>query len=175
MALKKLKPQAVKILKMVHILFAFSWTIGALVLCLLLFITYPQSGDELFMRSRMLQIVDDYFIIPGAIGGFITGLIYSVWTNWGFFKHPWIMIKWILIILQTLIGTFVLGPPLNDNVVIADQLRDTALTNPDFISNIQTTQIVGIIQTIFLFFVIVISVQKPWKRKKQTMTENASR
>jgi uncharacterized membrane protein len=164
--MKKLNPQAVKILKIFHILFAFGWMIGAIVLCVLIFITYPVSGDELYMRSRILQIVDDYFIICGAIGSFVTGLIYSLWTNWGFFKHTWIIVKWIMIILQILFGTFVLGPCLNDNVVIADQLRDVALTDPTFLKNIQTTQIWGTVQTTLLLFVIVISVQKPWKRKK---------
>lgn len=97
---RKLKPQGVKILKMLHIIFAFSWVIGGLALCLLVFITQPQSGDELYMRSRILQIIDDYFIIYGAMGAFVTGLVYSIWTNWGFFKHPWIVVKWIMIILQ---------------------------------------------------------------------------
>ena len=165
MAVKKLHPQAIKILKIFHILFGFSWTIGALALCLLLFITNPQSGDELYMRSRMLQIVDDYFIVCGATGALITGLMYSVWTNWGFFKHPYIVVKWILIVLQILTGMFVLATPLDDNILLADQLRDVALTDPIFLNNLQTTQIVGIIQTIFLLFVIVISVQKPWKKK----------
>ena len=166
MAIKKLKPQAVKILKMFHILFAFMWTVGALALCVLIFITYPETGDELYMRSRILQILDDYFIIYGATGAFFTGLIYSIWTNWGFFKHTWIIVKWTMIILQMLLGTFVLGPVLNNNVVIADQLRDLALIDPMFLGNILTTQIWGTIQTALLLLVIIISVQKPWKRKR---------
>ncbi|MBB4037213.1 putative membrane protein [Dysgonomonas hofstadii] len=166
MEIKKLKPQAAKILKMFHIFFAFCWIIGGVTLCLLIFITYPESGDELYMRSRILQIVDDYFIIYGASGAFLTGLIYSIWTNWGFFKHPWIIVKWIMTILQIIFGTFVLGPCINNNVVIAGQLRDAAFTDPVFLENIQTTQIWGTVQTILLLAVIAISVQKPWKKKK---------
>ena len=166
MELKKLTPQAVKILKMFHIFFAFCWIIGGVALCLLVFITFPESGDELYMRSRILQIVDDYFIIYGASGAFITGLIYSLWTNWGFFKHPWIIVKWIMTILQIIFGTFVLGPCINNNVIIANQLRDAALTDPVFLENIQTTQVWGTVQTVLLLAVIAISVQKPWKKKK---------
>jgi len=166
MATKKLKPQAIKILKMFHILFAFMWIVGALALCVLIFVTYPETGDELYMRSRALQILDDYFIIPGATCAIITGLIYSIWTNWGFFKHRWIVVKWVLAILQTLFGTFVLGPCLNNNVVIADQLRDATLTDPVFLNNVQSTQIWGTVQSVFLVLVIVISVQKPWKKRK---------
>lgn len=166
MEIKKLRTQGVKILKMFHILFAFCWIIGGLALCVLLFTTFPQSGDELYMRSRILQIVDDYFIIYGALGVFATGLIYSIWTNWGFFKHTWIIVKWIMTILQILFGTFVLGPCINNNVIIADQLRDIAFTDPVFLDNLQTTQLWGTIQVALLLIVIVISVQKPWKKKK---------
>lgn len=166
MKIRNLKPQSVKVLKIFHIFFSFSWVIGSLALCLLIFITHPESGDTLYLRSRILQIIDDYFIISGALGAFFTGLIYSIWTNWGFFKHPWIIVKWIMTILQILFGTFVLGPCINDNVLIADQLRDVALTDPIVLNNIQTTQILGTTQASLLLFIVIISVLKPWKRKK---------
>jgi hypothetical protein len=76
MKMKKLKSSSVKILKMFHILHAFSWLVGCLALCFGLFLTFPESGDELYMRSRMLQITDDWLIIPGGTGAIITGLIY---------------------------------------------------------------------------------------------------
>jgi len=164
--MRKLNSQGVKILKMFHIFLAFCWIVGGLTLCLLVFTTYPESGDELYMRSRILQIVDDYFIIYGAIGAFVTGLIYSIWTNWGFFKHNWITVKWILILLQMLVGTFVLGPYINNNVEISDRLRDAALTDAEFLHNIKMGLIWGSIQTAFLIVYIWISVQKPWKKKK---------
>lgn len=116
------------------------------------------------MRSRILQIIDDYFIICGAFGSLITGLIYSIWTNWGFFKHRWIIVKWVMIILQMAFGTWALGPCINNNVIIANQLRDAALTDPVFLDNIQTTQIWGTVQTVLLLVLIFISVQKPWKK-----------
>jgi hypothetical protein len=166
MAIKKIRLQAIKILKMVHIFFAFEWIIGGIALCLLLFITCPQTGDELYMRSRILQIVDDYFIIPGAICASITGLIYNIWTNWGFIKHLWIIVKWAMAVIQGLFGLFVLVPCIDNNVIIADRLRYAALADPEFVSNIQILQILGTIQSAFLVLVIVISVQKPWKEKK---------
>lgn len=166
----KLKPQGIKILKMFHIFFAFSWVIGGLVLCFLILTTHPESGGELYMRSRILQIVDDYFVVYGALGTFFTGLIYSIWTNWGFFKHTWITVKWVMTILQIAFGTFVLGPCINNNVILADQLRDAALTNPALLDNIRTTQTLGTIQVALLLVIIVISVQKPWKKKKTNIT-----
>ena len=166
MKINKLKPQAVKILKMFHILFAFGWIIGCVALCLGLLLTAPETGDELYMRSLMLKIIDDFLIIPGAILVALTGVIYGAWTNWGFFKHRWLTVKWIMTILQAVIGTFVLGPCINGNVIIADQLRDTALTDPAFLQNLDTTMTWGIGQTVCVLLYIIISVQKPWKKKK---------
>lgn len=165
MKLKKLNPQGVKILKMAHIFFAFSWIVGALALCTLLFATQPQSGDELYMRSQALKILDDWFIICGALGSLFTGLIYSAFTSWGFFKHRWVSVKWVLTIAQILFGTFVLGPCINGNLEISKTLRAAALSDPTFIENIRITQIGGTAQACVLFCYIVISVQKPWKNR----------
>jgi hypothetical protein len=52
-------------------------------------------------------------------------------------------------------------------VMIADQLRDMALADPVFLANIQTTKILGAVQMALLLFVIIISVQKPWKKNKR--------
>jgi len=166
MARKKLKPQSIKILKMIHIIFAFGWLIGGITLCLLVFIITPTSGDELFMHSRILQIIDYYFIIPGALGALITGLVYSIWTNWGFFKHRWITVKWVMIIIQIISGTFILGPCIDENVVIANQFRDAALFDVVFLNNLQITKTLGTIQTVMILFLVIISVQKPWKKIK---------
>jgi hypothetical protein len=76
MTTKKLKPQGIRILKMFHIFFAFCWIVGALAITFLLFATRPETGDELYMRSRILQLVDDYFVIAGA-----TGLVISHWLS----------------------------------------------------------------------------------------------
>lgn len=56
----------------------------------------------------------------------------------------------ILKMLHIFFGTFVLGPCINNNVVIASQLRDAAFSNPEFLTNIETTQVWGTIQTILL-------------------------
>jgi len=165
--MKKLGSTGVKVLKIFHLFFAMLWICGAIALATIAFISEPSSGDELFMRSRIIQIIDDLLIIPGAIGCLLTGIIYGVWTNWGFFKHRWLTVKWVMTIAQMSFGTFILGPWVNDNVIISDKLRDAAFTDPSFISNFQNTQFWGSIQTSLLLLYIIISVIKPWKKSKQ--------
>ncbi|MDR0895438.1 MAG: hypothetical protein LBN06_09110 [Prevotellaceae bacterium] len=165
--MKKLNMQGVKILKMTHLLFTFLWVIGALTMQVVLFIAAPQTGDELFMRARILQIIDDYLIIGGANGALLTGLVYGIWTNWGFFKYRWIAFKWIMLVLQMLFGTFMLGPRLNENADIADALRDAAFIDPTFLANTAFAEVWGTVQTLLLIWVVIVSVQKPWGKKKK--------
>ena len=49
-------------------------------------------------------------------------------------------------------------------LTIADKFRDEALIDSVVLSNITTIQIWGTIQEVLLLMVIVISVQKPWKK-----------
>ncbi len=74
-------------------------------------------------------------------------------------------VKWILTVAQILFGTFALGPWLNGNVDIALKLRGTALSSPEFSQNASHIQIWGTVQVLFLLFMVIISVIKPWKKK----------
>lgn len=166
--MKKLSPQGVKILKMFHLFFAILWIGGGLTLVILFFSVNPANGDELYMKSRIVQIIDDYLIIPGAMASLLIGIIYGIWTNWGFFKYKWIIVKWIMTVVQILFGTFVLGPWVNENVEIASTLRDAAMDDATLLHNVKMSQIWGTVQVAILVLTfIVVSVQKPWKPKKK--------
>ncbi len=166
--MKKLGPQGIKVLKIVHLFFAVLWIGGAIGLLAILFLANPTNGDELYMSSRISQIVDDFLVIPGAIGSFFIGIVYGVWTNWGFFKHRWLVVKWIVTVAQILFGTFALGPWIDRNVEIAYELRDVALTNAEFLSNLEMSRIYGSIQTLLLVAVfLIVSVVKPWRPKRK--------
>lgn len=165
--MRKLGSQGVKILKIIHLFFAVLWIGGAIALLAVLFFAQPATGDELYMASRISQIIDDFLIIPGAIASFFIGIVYGVWTNWGFFKHRWLIVKWIVTIAQILFGTFVLGPWVDRNVEIANELRNIALTNTELLHNLEMSKLYGSIQTSLLIIVfLVVSVMKPWRKKR---------
>ena len=153
-----------KSLKMLHLFFAVMWIGGAIALLLVLFLTNPENGSEAYMRSLVLKIIDDCIIIPGAVGNLLVGILYGVWTKWGFFKQRWLIVKWVMTAGQILFGTFVLGPWVNTNVKLARELSDAVLTDPLFLHNIAQSKFWGSIQTACLLLYIVISVLKPWKK-----------
>jgi len=163
--MKKLNSNQIRILKIIHIFFFVSWIGGGIGLISLMFLAQPHFPDDIYMKYRSMQVIDDYIIIPGALGSLFTGLIYSIWTNWGFFRWRWLTVKWTLTVAQILFGTFALGPWLNGNVDIAMKLRAAALSNPGFAQNASHIQLWGTVQVLFLLFMVIISVIKPWKKK----------
>ena len=82
-------------LKGFHVTFACLWVGGGLTLTLMQLAMHATTGGELYGIDRSMKFIDDFIIIPGALGSLLTGLLYSLFTNWGFFKHNWITVKWV--------------------------------------------------------------------------------
>ncbi len=71
---------------------------------------YIGTGEELYMYNLMYHFIDMYILTPAAIATLLTGLIYSLFTKWGFFKHGWLVYKWLVTLAIIILGTFYLGP-----------------------------------------------------------------
>ena len=164
--MKTLSPQGIKILKIIHLLLAGIWIGGAVALTLLLFALSPDDAHGMYIKSRALQLIDDWMIIPGAVGCFLTGLVYAIWTKWGFFKHHWITVKWVLTVAMIAFGTVALGPWINGNVYpVAEIARYADAGNAEYAHNLLQSKIWGSLQTSLFLFIFAISVLKPWKKK----------
>ena len=50
--------------------------------------------------------MDLRILVPGAIGTLLTGLVYSIWTHWDWFKHRWSVVMWCICIFGIVFGTF---------------------------------------------------------------------
>jgi hypothetical protein len=163
--MKKMSARAQKWLKSFHILFAGLWVGAAVSLSLKQFIINPRDGMELYGITATLKFIDDFILIPGAIGSLLTALIYSLWTNWGWFKHRWITVKWCINILGVILGTFFLGPWLNGLPPIAQRLGLTALSDTTFSHNRRMLMIFGTFQAATIAFAFFISTLKPWRKR----------
>lgn len=163
--MKKLGAKGMKVLKTCHLVFVMMWVVGVMAMAVINLIE-AQSGDELYMSLFVNRFIDDALVIPGAILTVITAIIYGVSSNWGFFKHRWITVKWIVSVVVIIVGTFYFSPKLDRCIEIADQLRDAAFSNPELISNSQISLYGSFAQAGILIVLVVISVFKPWKKKK---------
>lgn len=170
--MKKLSSKGIKILKTVHLLLVMLWVTGVLAMAVL-FLLKPQSGDELYMTLKITLFIDWVFVIPGALLSVIVGIVYGTLTNWGFFKHRWIVVKWIVSVTVILVGTFYYSPNLEEALEIADRTRDAALNDPVVVANTAKALISSTVQGLALVVLVVISVFKPWKKKSGNTRKNA--
>lgn len=105
-------------------------------------------------------------VIAGATGCFITGLLYGIITKWGFFKHRWLAVKWVLALFMMMSGTFAMGPCVDGNVFPIEEISKYVTDNGIFWNNILQIKWWGTLQILLLITTVVISIYKPWKKKK---------
>ena len=164
--MKQLGIKARSWLKGFHIFFSCAWIGTGLSMTLLaLLIGNIANGDELYAFNAVIKLLDDYIIIPAAFGSLITGLLFSLFTNWGFFKFNWVTFKWVATVAQILFGTFWLGPWTNGATAIADAQRALALHNPAYLYDRQMALYFGAAQILLLIVQVFISVFKPWGKR----------
>ena len=111
--------------------------------------------------------IDNYIIIPAAIGSCLTGLLYSHLTKWGYLKYYWVIAKWIFTITFIVIGFFWLIPWLNNMLEVSTTLRNSLVIDSSSYDVAMSVHLaMTVLQSVLLFFVVIISVFKPWGRTK---------
>jgi hypothetical protein len=87
-----------------HVTFSVGW-LGAVVAYLVLAVAAAASGDVQAVRSAWLamQIIGWYAIVPLALAALLVGLVNALGTSWGLFRHYWVLLKFLLTVLATII------------------------------------------------------------------------
>lgn len=153
-------------LKGFHIFFACMWIGSAAAMLLLGFVrNHISNGNELWAVNMSVKLIDDFIIIPAAMGCLITGILFSCLTNWGFFKYKWIILKYIINITAILFGTFYLGPWVNGMEAISRVEGLAALQNATYLQFAEMNRYFGSLQAFVLVLAAFISVFKPWGKR----------
>lgn len=162
-----LTPKGMKTLKVFHLLFIMMWTAGVFMMGLLYWRPSVNSLEFLYNQTTAL-FIDYTLVIPGAILAVVTGIIYGVKTKWGFFKYRWLTVKWIVGVAIILIGTFGLHPLALEIIAQATATANESISFPTdyFGSKLQIVNWMALLQVAGLFFLIWVSVFKPWNKKK---------
>jgi uncharacterized membrane protein len=165
---KKLNAKGLRWLKGFHLIAVSCWVGGVVALMLLYFLKKGiTDGGVLYGINQSIHHVDMWVVVtPGAFGCLFTGLIYSLFSHWGFFKHNWLTVKWVITIIAIASGTFYLGPWENGMLEISGKLGISALSDHTYLYNEKMNFIFGLVQCFLLLITLFISVFKPWKKKK---------
>ncbi|MGM9804116.1 MAG: hypothetical protein ACI308_08070 [Muribaculaceae bacterium] len=161
----KLSAKGMKALKVVHLVCVTAWFGSALAMNLLRHLVDVNSIEGMYWMAEVLEAIDMKILVPGAIGCLLTGIVYGTFTAWGYFKHHWLTVKWVLTIFMIAFGTFYMGPMVKQNVQIAKDLLQGAGDAALYHSNVVANGYSGLLQMVLLTAAVVISVYKPWKRR----------
>jgi hypothetical protein len=88
----------------VHITLSVGW-IGAVVVYLILVIATMTGQDAQTLRAAWItmELIGWYAIVPLALASLLTGLIMSLGTKWGLFRHYWVLFSLILTIFAVVV------------------------------------------------------------------------
>lgn len=90
-------------MKFLHVLFISIWMGGVFCATVLLTTAFFQwDGAQFAAAVPVLMQIYPKVILPAALLVLLQGICYGLFTNWGFFQHSWIKVKWILAILTGL-------------------------------------------------------------------------
>ncbi|MFD0619626.1 hypothetical protein ACFQZR_19330 [Paenibacillus sp. GCM10027629] len=159
----KLSIKKKQLIIVIHVLSVVCWLGGAM--CMLLLGTYmlnAENGEQLYYTLDNMHLIDVVFIRYTALVALLTGIVLSVWTNWGLFKHYWILIKLILTLSLIGFGIEYMGDWLSHIVRIAKQERFDALSDAAFLNSSYSLIGGAIANIVSLIFMTAISYFKPF-------------
>lgn len=150
-----------KILRMLHFLLIVLFLGGILSSLALLLKLDLSNFDDVYFSYKSFSIISDLIVKIGAQGTILVGAVYGFFTRWGFIKHKWLALKWLLFIVQTFIGILVVDRLMVANLGLLETEKTLALSNPTFIHNHYLRLYVVIGQIGLTLVALVLSVLKP--------------
>src|SRR5713101_6445569 len=148
-----------KLVLTAHVTFSVGW-LGAVAAFLVFAIAGLTSQDIQIVRSAYLamDLTARFVIVPLAFASLVSGLIQSLGTPWGLFRHYWVLVK----LLLTTFATIVLleKVPLIDSA--ARLAAEAKLSNAGLRAAGSPLAIHAAGGLLVLLVITTISVYKPW-------------
>jgi hypothetical protein len=93
-----------KLVLTAHVTFSVGW-LGAVVGFLALAIAGLTSDDAQTVRAAYLvmELTGWYVLVPLALASLLSGLVQSLGTEWGLFRHYWVLFKLLINLLATIV------------------------------------------------------------------------
>ena len=140
-----------------HLVTSLGW-LGAVVAFLALAAIGLTSVDENVVRGAYLVMAPAAWLVlvPLAHASLLSGIVVSVGTAWGLFRHQWVVLKLAITIVSTVILLIYMTTFKQMAGVAADPAADLALVrNPSPVVH-------GILALILLVVATVLGVYKPF-------------
>jgi hypothetical protein len=157
-----------------HVTSSVGW-LGAVAAFLALAVAGLTSQDAQIVDAAYLatELITWFVIVPLAFASLITGLVVSLGTQWGLFQHYWVVVKFVLTILATILLLLHTGPI----GVVAGVARETTVTGGD-VGRLQIQLVADAAAAVLALLVnVTLSVYKPrgvtpygWRKQREQRT-----
>jgi hypothetical protein len=160
-----------------HVASSVGW-LGAVASFSVLSIAGLISEDAEIVRGVYLamNVIGQFMIVPLAFASLLTGLVVALGTQWGLFRHYWVLLKFVITIFATILLLMHMQPVR----LLAHIVRETTLFSAD-VGRLQI-QVVGDSGAALLALLVnvTLSVYKPrgmtmYGQRKQQELRKASR
>jgi hypothetical protein len=142
-----------------HVTSSVGW-LGAVVAYLAVASVGLTSQDEQLVRSVYLvtELIIRFVIVPISLAAVLTGLVQSLGTEWGLFRHYWVATKFVLTVVATIILLIHMQTVSHMSAIAAG----TALSTSDY----ETMRLQMVVHAagglIVLLTATTLSIYKPW-------------
>ena len=108
-----------------HLTFAVGW-IGTVIAYLALGVAASTSNDAETIRSTWIamDLIGWYVIVPLAVAAFLSGVVMAAGTNWGLFRHYWVVFSLVLTAFST--AVLIMHMPTVSSTADVARLADDA-------------------------------------------------
>jgi len=144
-----------------HVTSSVGW-LGAVAGFLVLSIAGMTSQDAEVVRGAYfaMNLIGGFIIVPLSLAALLTGLIQSLGTQWGLFRHYWVVVKFAITILATILlllhqFTAVAGAARRVSGTAAGTMPEVGRLGAQLVSDAGLAVLVLLAAT-------TLSVYKPW-------------
>jgi hypothetical protein len=110
-----------------HVLASLGWFGSVLVFLVLAIAGLTSSGANATACYVATELATSWVIVPLCLAALATGIVQSLGTKWGLFRHYWVLIKLVLTSLATIL-LVIHTRPIHE---LADMVRTMPLSPDD--------------------------------------------
>ncbi len=155
-----MSPRLRKFALTAHITTSVGW-LGAVVAFLAHAIAAMTSHDAQTVRAAylMMELTGWFVLVPLSMASLVTGLVQSLGSKWGLFRHYWVLVKFLL----TVVATIVLLAFMRGFSKLARLAVEPTLSGVDVGGHGGASPVVHAgLGLLVLLAAVVLSIYKPW-------------
>jgi hypothetical protein len=87
-----------------HVTVSVGWLGAAAAFLALAIAALRSAGTETVRGAYVaMEVIGWYVLVPFCLAALVTGLVMSLGTSWGLFRHYWVLLKFVITVISTLV------------------------------------------------------------------------